>query len=98
MEQTLLSTDAVRHALDGQRFSGSVVKMAREFVSTLYKKNGSGNHYYHTYIRAHEIVGACKKIARSTGLTDAEREILLLAAWFIDSGHITTDQEPKTTT
>jgi predicted metal-dependent HD superfamily phosphohydrolase len=95
MEPTTLLTNPVKHALNGKHKQGNVVRKARKYVFALYNEHASSDRYYHTYTRAFEVVRACKELARALDLTDDDSEVLFLAAWFVDSRYVGSDQEPK---
>ncbi len=64
-----------------------IVNGAAEFVFNLFKEALSGDHVYHNYKHTQETVKACKRLAGAYNLTSRDQEILLLAAWFHDTGY-----------
>ncbi|WP_026308525.1 hypothetical protein [Spirosoma spitsbergense] len=95
MESTSLLTNPARRPRNGRHGHGNVVKKARKYVFALYNKHVSTDRYFHTYTRAFEVVKACKELARAMALPDEACEVLLLAAWFVDSRYIHIDHETK---
>lgn len=68
--------------------SNPVVKGASEFVFNLFKEKLPANYVYHNYKHTYETVKACKELAAEYNLTSRDFEILLLAAWFHDTGYV----------
>lgn len=65
-----------------------VVKGVSEFVFDLFKEKLPANYVYHNYKHTLETVKACKDLASEYDLTSRDHEILLLAAWFHDTGYV----------
>ncbi len=74
-----------------------LVDNAKAFVTNLFKEKLSENYLYHNYTHTEEVADTCLEIAEQSKLTDNEIEILLLAAWFHDTGYIFSadDHEEK---
>lgn len=69
----------------------NIIEEAGSFVFDLFKEKLSNDYIYHNYQHTLETVEACKKIAAGyKELTEEELEILLLAAWFHDTGYTET--------
>lgn len=64
-----------------------VIKNASEFVFDLFKEKLSGEHVYHSYKHTLETVKTCKELAGAYNLSSRDFEILMLAAWFHDTGY-----------
>jgi len=45
---------------------------------------------YHNLKHTKEVVEACKEIAKKSGLSASNTEIVIIAAWFHDAGHAVT--------
>ncbi|HCN83350.1 MAG TPA: hypothetical protein DIT07_06970 [Sphingobacteriaceae bacterium] len=69
-----------------------LIRNASEYVFTLFKEKLSGEHVYHNYKHTFETVKACKELAGVYNLKSRDFEILLLAAWFHDTGYVNTYQ------
>lgn len=95
METSSLLVIPEKRTLNGKRRHGHVVKKARKYVFAQYNEHLSSDCYFHTYTRAFEVVRACKELARALALTDDDCEVLLVAAWFVDSRYVGIDQDPK---
>jgi predicted metal-dependent HD superfamily phosphohydrolase len=65
-----------------------VVKEASEYVFNLFKEKLSSEFVYHNYKHTLETVKGCKKLSEPYNLTSRDYEVLLLAAWFHDTGYI----------
>ena len=65
-----------------------MVKEVAEHVFNLFKEKLSGDYIYHNYNHTVDTVKACKKLSKSYNLTSRNYEVLMLAAWFHDTGFI----------
>lgn len=65
----------------------TIIEQARDFVSLLFKDKLSASFLYHNYNHTAGVVKAIEKLAGTTGLTEREKEILLVAGWFHDTGY-----------
>lgn len=72
--------------------NNTVVKDAEEYVFNLFKEKLPADYVYHNFNHTSETVKACKKLLKSYNLTSRDYEVLMLAAWFHDTGYITTYQ------
>ncbi len=70
--------------------NNTVVKDAEEYIFNLFKEKLPSDYVYHNYNHTIETVKACKKLSKSYNLTNRDYEVLMLAAWFHDTGYITT--------
>lgn len=66
----------------------TLVEEANNYIFNLFKDSLSHDYTYHNYQHTLETVEACKRIARGYELSAKELEILLIAAWFHDSGYV----------
>ncbi|MEO9965702.1 MAG: Pycsar system effector family protein [Reichenbachiella sp.] len=70
---------------------GSLKKMLGEvskYVVTSLKNELPDKYYYHNLQHTEDVVSATQLIAEGEGLSDQEKEIVEIAAWFHDLGHI----------
>ncbi len=65
----------------------SLVDAAEKFVFDLFKEKLSSQFVYHNFNHTLETVEACKTISKGYSLDENQLEILLLAAWFHDTGY-----------
>jgi len=68
--------------------NNTVVKDAEEYVFNLFRDKLSGDYVYHNFNHTSTTVKACKKLSKSYNMTSRDYEVLLLAAWFHDTGYI----------
>ncbi|MXV17708.1 Pycsar system effector family protein [Hufsiella ginkgonis] len=64
-----------------------IIKNASVYVFDLFKEKLSGDHVYHNYPHTLQTVKACKELAAAYDLSSRDLEVLLLAAWFHDTGY-----------
>ncbi|WP_026898913.1 Pycsar system effector family protein [Daejeonella oryzae] len=69
-----------------------MVKDVAEYVFNLYKEKLPNDYVYHNYNHTLDTVKGCKKLSKSYNLTSRNYEVLMLAAWFHDTGYIETYQ------
>jgi len=60
---------------------------SKEYVESFLKKNLSSGIFYHDLEHTREVVKAAHEIGRASGLTDDQLEVVLIAAWFHDTGY-----------
>lgn len=63
-----------------------ILEKVENYIENLFKKKLSPDLKYHNLSHTKNVVEAAKDIGKNCGLTDDELEMLLLAAWFHDSG------------
>lgn len=66
----------------------NVLKQAEDFISELLKDRLSNSYCYHNFNHTLRVVNAVKELMEHEISDESEREILLIAAWFHDSGYI----------
>eukprot|EP01136_Pigoraptor_vietnamica_P022686 Opistho-1_new@74092 len=66
----------------------TIVEKAEEFVRLLFKDKLSASFLYHNFNHTTAVADAVKSIVAETDLSDQEKEQLLLAAWFHDTGYV----------
>jgi putative nucleotidyltransferase with HDIG domain len=70
--------------------NNAIVGKASEYVSTLFKDKLPAWATYHSYDHTVEVVRACEEIADGSKLSKLDTEVVLLAAWFHDTGYTET--------
>lgn len=65
----------------------SLVEESRNFVSSLLKDKLSNSYSYHNFDHTAAVVSAIDQICEHEKVTEAEKELLLVAAWFHDTGY-----------
>ena len=66
----------------------NIVAEAENFVRQLFKDKLSASFLYHNFHHTEVVVKAVKKLILNSDLPLEEQEILLLAAWFHDTGYV----------
>lgn len=74
---------------DKENESVRLLKKVVGFISHLMSTQLSANHLFHNWHHTHNVVRGVQEISDSLDLSSTEREIVLLAAYFHDSGHVT---------
>ena len=67
-----------------------ILSKVKEYIGKTFGDKGSENNYYHNFTHTAEVAKATEEIADAMGIKDDEKEVLLIAAWFHDIGHIET--------
>ena len=67
-----------------------ILSKVKEYIGKTFRDKGSENNYYHNFTHTAEVAKATEEIADAMGIKDDEKEVLLIAAWFHDIGHIET--------
>ena len=70
--------------------NGNILKLTEEYVQNKLKSGTPDDFVYHDIDHTREVVEACEKLGKKSGLQDDEMEILLIAAWFHDIGYLET--------
>ncbi|MBK0369211.1 Pycsar system effector family protein [Flavobacterium agrisoli] len=65
----------------------SLVEKSRDFVSCLLKDKLSNSYSYHNFQHTAAVVEAVAEISEHEKVSAADKEILLVAAWFHDTGY-----------
>lgn len=68
----------------------AIVEKTKHYVSNLLTNRLTENHLFHNLDHTIETVNTAKEIAGHLGVNKADLEILLIAAWFHDTGHTET--------
>lgn len=58
------------------------------FVDKLFRERLPEWAVYHNLAHTTDVVASCREIGEGSGLSDHEMEILLIAAWFHDTGYV----------
>src|SRR5690606_39175947 len=69
---------------------GSLIEVVEKYVFDLFKEKLSSQFVYHNFNHTLDTVEACKSLSKGYNLSEEDFEILLLAAWFHDTGYIYT--------
>jgi len=71
----------------------NLIERSEDFVSKLLKDKLSKLYSYHNIFHTSNVVTAVKKLCIKENVEDIEKEILLVAAWFHDTGYINGVEE-----
>jgi HD superfamily phosphodiesterase len=64
-----------------------MIQNAQTFVTDLLQNKLSENIRFHTLEHTQEVVAACERMADFFHIPDDEKQALLIAAWFHDTGY-----------
>ncbi|MBA9078349.1 MULTISPECIES: Pycsar system effector family protein [Rufibacter] len=67
-----------------------LIRKAGNYVFALFKEKLSKKLVYHNYKHTFEVVKEARQLSEGYHLSEEELEILLLAAWFHDTGYVST--------
>lgn len=65
----------------------NLIEQAENFVCKLFKDNLSVSYTYHNFNHTFEVVRAVKKLSDEEFLNEVDAEMVLVAAWFHDTGY-----------
>src|SRR5579875_1099859 len=64
-----------------------LLALAREYVTNIFTHNVKPEFVFHNLEHTEDVVEACSKMADHYELNEEDRLVLLLAAWFHDTGY-----------
>jgi predicted metal-dependent HD superfamily phosphohydrolase len=64
----------------------NILNKTSKYVTNLLSEKLSKDMYYHSLAHTQEVVANAKEIGENSGLSSEEMELVLLAAWFHDTG------------
>ena len=65
-----------------------VLRNAASHVYALFHEHSNGKSLYHNYNHTHEVVEQAEEIARGMKLSSSDTEVVMIAAWFHDTGYL----------
>lgn len=65
-----------------------VIEQSEDFVSNLFKDKLSNLYSYHNFNHTFTVVSAVKELCKKEDVEGDDREALLIAAWFHDTGYV----------
>lgn len=68
--------------------NSDVLQKAAKHVYNLFHEHSDGNSLYHNYNHTHEVVEQAEEIAHGMKLSKSDIEIVMIAAWFHDTGYL----------
>ncbi|MEO7975813.1 Pycsar system effector family protein [Flavobacterium sp.] len=66
----------------------NLIEQSEEFVSKLLKDKLSNLYSYHNFNHTQSVVNATKELCNNEKVNTEDRELLLIAAWFHDTGYV----------
>lgn len=69
----------------------NLIQKSEQYIFQLFKDKLSSDYTYHNFLHTQFVVSKLSELIHAEKLTDSEEEILLLAAWFHDSGYTCCD-------
>jgi len=66
----------------------NLIEQSEDFVSNLLKDKLSNLYSYHNFNHTFTVVTAVKELCKKEDVHDADKEALLVAAWFHDTGYV----------
>jgi len=73
--------------------NSEVLRNAALHVYNLFHEHSNGKSLYHNYNHTHEVVEQAEEIAQGMKLSRADVEIVMIAAWFHDTGYLHSPHE-----
>lgn len=65
----------------------NVLSKVKEYVGNTFREKGASDKQYHNFTHTAEVVKVTQEISDALGISDEEKELLLIAAWFHDIGY-----------
>ena len=65
-----------------------ILRNAASHVYALFHEHSNGKSLYHNYNHTHEVVEQAEEIARGMKLSGPDTEVVMIAAWFHDTGYL----------
>src|SRR6185503_12258207 len=69
-----------------------ILQKASDYVFNLLREKLPANHIYHNFQHSSDVVESTEEIAEAVDLSKEDTEIVMLAAWFHDTGFIEKDE------
>ena len=66
----------------------NLIEQSEDFVSNLLKDKLSNLYSYHNFNHTLTVVNAVKELCKKEKVEGDEKEMLLVAAWFHDTGYV----------
>ena len=63
-----------------------LLRKVREYVEEIFRNNTHPENCYHNLVHTKEVVSAAREIAHAEKIDEEDEELILIAAWFHDSG------------
>jgi len=66
----------------------NVLSKVKKYIGNTFREKGSSESHYHNFRHTAEVAKAAEEIADAVGINADDKEVLLIASWFHDIGHI----------
>ncbi|MEG2102976.1 MAG: HD domain-containing protein, partial [Flavobacterium sp.] len=66
----------------------NLIDQSEDFVSNLLKDKLSNLYSYHNFNHTLTVVTAVKELCKKEEVSDSDKEVLIIAAWFHDTGYV----------
>lgn len=74
----------------------NLIEQSEDFVTNLLKDKLSALYSYHNFNHTQSVVNATKELCEKENIDSGDRELLLIAAWFHDTGYISGYENHET--
>lgn len=68
----------------------NILSKVKKYIGATFREKDSSDRHYHNFTHTAEVAKAAEEIADAIGISESEKEIILIASWFHDIGHIET--------
>jgi len=68
----------------------NILSKVKEYIGSTFRQKGSEDCLYHNFTHTAEVAKVAEELADAAGVNDKDKEILIIASWFHDIGHIET--------
>lgn len=68
--------------------SSEILSKVKDYAERTFREKGSTDAYYHNFNHAADVAKVAEEIADASGINENDKEVLLIAAWLHDIGHI----------
>ena len=67
-----------------------ILSKVKKYIGETFREKGSSDSYYHNFTHTAEVAKTAEEIADAIGISENDKEALLISAWFHDIGHTET--------
>lgn len=73
--------------------NNEILSKVKEYIGKTFREKGLPESYYHNFTHTAEVAKVAEEIAEAIGIREDDKEVLVIAAWFHDVGHIQSCEE-----
>ena len=70
--------------------NSQILSKVKEYIGNAFREKGSTENYYHNFTHTADVAKCANEMANALGISEIEKEALLIAVWFHDVGHTET--------